>query len=119
MLNYIEHDNVIMDEIDNSVKSTIKNGFNSNHSMASGSLGNIDLLLSYQNKYEKNNLNIDKIIDDILEEIELTGYKTNNLLHLKSFGLFNGLPGIGYQLLRILKPKEVPSILTLDTIQLE
>ena len=87
-----------------------------NNSLKDGNLGDIELyLLAGQrlkdDRYKDKALSLaDEMLENIITESD---YGVENVFNFEAKGLFNGVAGIGYQLLRINNPEEIPSILTL------
>ncbi|MCL1989863.1 MAG: type 2 lanthipeptide synthetase LanM [Defluviitaleaceae bacterium] len=80
-----------------------------------GNMGDIELLL----QYDQVNCNmIDKKIKRILfEKEERKQYRIACLDQFVALGLFNGLSGIGYQMLRIIAPNQVSQVLTYELLK--
>lgn len=112
----------IRQEISAALQTTISLGFGydhyvygPNHSLGSGDFGNLETLLvaaqvlqapGYQETLER-------ITAMLLESIDAYGWVTGTPLNVETPGLMNGLAGIGYQLLRLAEPGDVPSVLLL------
>ena len=77
-----------------------------------GNMGDIELLLTYAEKMHKEEFHFfSKVfVLETAKNIDLTGKEKFST----DLGLFNGLAGIGYQLLRVSHPEEVPSVMTLN-----
>lgn len=87
-----------------------------NNSLKDGNSGDIELyLLAGQRlKDDRYNAKALSLAEEILRNITTKlDYGVENVLDFEAKGLFNGVAGIGYQLLRVNNPDEVPSILTL------
>ncbi|XKK32074.1 type 2 lanthipeptide synthetase LanM family protein [Bacillus sp. AC79A.1] len=103
------------DNLKKSLSTTMKASIGSNYSLCHGELGVADILLKVHeldNEFiteEQLNVVIQKIIQKILSNYE----EINVDIH--SVALMNGLTSIGYGLLRLCNPYEVPSVLTLDS----
>ena len=113
-LPYID-DAVIYEEIDSALKTTIAEGFGSNHSLCHGDLGNLETLLVATQvladpRYRKE---LQRHTAMLLDSIETHGWVTGVPLGVETPGLMTGLAGIGYELLRLAQPDRVPSILLL------
>lgn len=109
-------DDIMYKEIETAIATTIKQGFGNNHCLCHGDLGNIDLLLTANNKLD--NPELEKITEKIAYQI-LNNLQTNHPLcgvplGLETPGLMTGLAGIGYGLLRLAYPDKIPSILLLE-----
>ena len=113
-LPYVD-DPQIHGEISTALRTTLSEGFGMNHSLCHGALGNLDLLLQAR-----------KLLGDwaapqtyqvaagILHSINRDGPLCGVPSGVETPGLMTGLSGIGYGLLRLAKPKEVPSVLSLE-----
>lgn len=109
-------DNVLRDETAVAVQTTRETGFGSNHCLCHGDLGNVDALL----EAAKAGLGVtvadtQAISAGILASIEKRGWLTGFPLGLEAPGLMMGLAGIGYGLLRLAEPEQVPSVLLLES----
>lgn len=108
-------DEQIQAEIEAAIATTLAQGFGGNHSLCHGSLGNLDLLLQAQDTWQTTQLQpqIDRLAEQILDSIQCQGWQCGIPLGVESPGLMTGLAGIGYGLLRLAAPSQVPSILVL------
>ncbi|HEX2915075.1 MAG TPA: type 2 lanthipeptide synthetase LanM family protein [Chloroflexia bacterium] len=102
-------------EIEAALSTTLREGFGYNHSLCHGDLGNLEpLLLATQNRpsslYQER---LAKITAMISESIEREGWCTGIPLGVESPGLMCGIAGIGYGLLRLASPEQVPGLLLL------
>ncbi|PNQ78182.1 type 2 lanthipeptide synthetase LanM family protein [Paenibacillus sp. F4] len=107
----------IVHNIERAVNTTLKYGFNKSHCICHGSLGNIELLIlagqalnrpewvTEAKKQGNNALNY---------YFEHGKFKTGLPTALDSQGLWLGLSGIGYQLMRLYSLNSLPSILSLQ-----
>ncbi len=106
----------IRTEIDTALKTTLAQGFGSNHSLCHGDLGNLELLL--QASLTLNNsqwhYHVNRLASIILESINQHGWLCGVPLGVETPGLMTGLAGIGYGLLRLAEPTRVPSVLVLE-----
>jgi len=105
----------IRDEIETALKITLSNGFGLNHSLCHGDLGNLELLLQaslvLDESQWRHQTNLYSSI--ILDSIDQQGWLCGVPLGVETPGLMTGLAGIGYQLLRVAYPADVPSVLVL------
>jgi type 2 lantibiotic biosynthesis protein LanM len=103
-------------EIDTALKTTLAEGFGSNHSLCHGDLGNMELLLQASEIFGDPQLRSQtyRLAGAILDSISKHGWLCGNPLGVESPGLMTGLAGIGYGLLRLAEPKRVPSVLVLE-----
>lgn len=103
------------DNLTKSLTTTMKASIESNYSLCHGELGIADILLKVHeldNEFvTKEELNV--FIQKITQKI-INGYEEVNV-DMHSVALMNGLTSIGYGLLRLCNPYEVPSVLTLDS----
>ncbi|XQY92289.1 type 2 lanthipeptide synthetase LanM family protein [Metabacillus sp. HB246100] len=101
---------IAMDNIENF-------GFKNNNNLSHGNMGDSELYLLGALHYEDDQLlwkarNIAKqALDDINSSSQ---YHVDSPANIESLGLFTGISGIGFQLLRLRNPKEIPSVLTLE-----
>jgi type 2 lantibiotic biosynthesis protein LanM len=103
----------IRKEITIAIQTTLRDGFGLNHSLCHGDLGNLDLLLTAAQvlKQAEYKQAIDRISAMQLESIDRQGWMTGVPLSVETPGLMVGLAGIGYELLRLAVPEQVPSVL--------
>ena len=103
-------------EIDAALAATWRHGFGNNHSLCHGDLGNLDILLEAGRRLGRPDLlaGVARAASGVLRGIEEAGWLTGAPLAPEIPGLMTGLAGIGYQLLRLAAPDEVPSVLLLD-----
>jgi len=105
----------IREEIDTALNTTIQFGFATNHSLCHGALGNIELLLmaarllNRAEDYEA----LERATALIVGSIEANGWISGAPLGVETPGLMTGLAGIGYELLRLAEPDQVPCVLLL------
>jgi len=108
-------------EINTAINTTLKNGFGDNHSLCHGDLGNLELIL--QASLTLNHPQCQKLLNslsiNILDSIEQQGLICGVPLGVETPGLMTGLAGIGYGLLRLAYPDQIPSVLTLDAPKLK
>ncbi|KAA6450008.1 type 2 lantipeptide synthetase LanM [Bacillus atrophaeus] len=107
---------VVKDEAKIAINTILKNGFEHDHSLCHGDLGNLDILMYASEMFnEKLKLNVTelshKILNDIHQRGWLTGFEKNN----ESPSLMMGYSGIGLGLLKIFAPTQVPSVLRLQS----
>jgi type 2 lantibiotic biosynthesis protein LanM len=102
-------------EIEAALHTTIHEGFGINHSLCHGDLGNLDILLT-ANQVLKHPF-YEELIQQraamLLDSIETRGWVTGIPQGVETPGLMVGIAGIGYALLRLASPEQVPSILLL------
>jgi type 2 lantibiotic biosynthesis protein LanM len=111
------HDPIVEEEINQAITTTEAVGMGRSHCLCHGDLGNSELFLSAGLKFnEQKYINFAQAIgwNVIKEKNEKGKYATGVSNKIEIPGLFLGLSGIGYQLLRLAEPDTVPSILTLD-----
>ena len=102
-------------EIETAVHTTLANGFGNNHSLCHGDLGNLELLLQASQRLKESDILIDvyRLAGQILSQGEQNGWLCGTPLRVESPGLMTGLAGIGYGLLRLAAPTQVPAVLTM------
>lgn len=104
-------------DLDFALDETLTGGFGRNHCLCHGDLGNLDLLLQARDALPDEAglaVQVRRLGTMVLRSLETHGWLCGTPLGVESPGLMNGLAGIGYGLLRLACPREVPSVLTLD-----
>jgi len=112
-------DEATRSEIDVALHTTAARGFGRNHSLCHGDLGNIELLIEAGRRLGH------PVWADmagararaILEHGRAGGWRSGAPFSVESPGLMTGLAGIGYGLLRLAAPSQVPSVLVLESIE--
>ena len=112
-----EENNSIRNDAKVAINTIIEKGFEHDHSLCHGDLGNLEILMygsevleSKDLKDKVNNLS-NHILNDIHKRGWLTGFEKNN----ESPSLMMGYAGIGLGLLKIFAPTQVPSVLRLQS----
>ena len=112
-------DDLINQEIDIAINHIKKYSFNKNHCINDGIFGNLEVLYALSKKLKKASLqtNVLKYLNQMIvqkkeSENWLCGKNDNSVL---LSGMFLGLSGIGYNLLRFADWVNVPSILALES----
>lgn len=104
-------------EAEIAVASTLAWGFDRNHSLCHGDLGNAELLLEAANVLSDGprwRAEADRAAARVLESIAQHGWISGLPQGVEVPGLMTGLAGIGYGLLRMAMPERIPSVLLLD-----
>jgi type 2 lantibiotic biosynthesis protein LanM len=106
-------DKQVRQEIDIALATTSARGLGLNHSLCHGSLGNIDLLLTAAHvlNRQEDHERLGLALSQVVKSIETHGWATGVPLGVEIPGLMTGLAGMGYELLRLAKPEQVPSVL--------
>jgi lantibiotic modifying enzyme len=104
-------DGLVRQEVETAAKTTYRDGFGRNHSLCHGDLGNLETLLSAGEEWTQAH---NRLSGAILEGIRQRGPLCGVPFGLETPGLMNGLAGIGYGLLRLAAPDQVPSVLLLQ-----
>ena len=106
----------VRDEIAIALRAVSLVGYGSNHSLCHGDLGNVELPLLASQVLDDADLREHtlRVAAYVLEDARLDGWRCGDPAGVETPGLMTGLAGIGYQLLRLADPKEVPSVLTLE-----
>lgn len=110
-------DDMILNEIETAVNTTLRIGMGRSHSLCHGDLGNAELLYTAGLVLDKKEWvkKAQLIGMDVIKEKQIEGkYKTGIKNNVSLPGLFLGLSGIGYQLLRLADSRQVPSVLALE-----
>lgn len=102
-------------EIDTALKTTLAEGFGKNHCLCHGDLGNLELLLQASEILDAPQWlsQANRLAASILDSISQHGWLCGIPLGVESPGLMTGLAGIGYGLLRLAEPSQIPSVLAL------
>lgn len=98
-----------------SLNTVINKGFGSNHSLCHGDLGNLDILMTAMEYDESIADKVDQYSQMILHDITVRGWISGFERHNESPSLMMGTAGIGLGLLKIYAPKQIPSILKLQS----
>jgi lantibiotic modifying enzyme len=108
-------DERIRAEIQTALDNTLARGFDLNHCLCHGDLGNLELLLQAAGRLDDPALpsRISRTASKIVESIHKDGWLCGTPSGVESPGLMIGLAGIGYGLLRLAQPDRVPAVLTL------
>lgn len=115
ILPHIQKD-IIKDEAHVAINTTLKYGFEHDHSLCHGDLGNLDILMyAAENFNKKLSVNVTELSHKILSDIKLRGWLTGFEKNNESPSLMMGYAGIGLGLLKIFAPTEVPSVLRLQS----
>lgn len=114
MLRHMNHE-LLREEAETALRTTLARGFGTNHSICHGDLGNMDFLMQANEVLEHPELpaRINRLTNIILESIRRNGWLCGVPLGVESPALMNGLAGICYGLLRLAEPQRVPSVLIL------
>lgn len=115
ILNFYKDDQMLS-EIDLAVES-VCNEMKEDDCLCHGNFGDIEFLLCYYQLTKKKD--ILEIINRKLENIFsyhklIKNFRIRTIPKFIPVGIFTGLSGIGYELLRVYDPEKVPSILKLD-----
>lgn len=107
------HDNEINNEIDLSKSRVFESKIITDDTLCHGNLGKIELFLNDNNDYSSDVAS--KVAHEVIVNSKKNGdYYFNKIGDIYDFGLFMGLSGIGYQLLRVYDKQLVPSLLFLE-----
>jgi type 2 lantibiotic biosynthesis protein LanM len=106
----------IREEIDTALRTTLERGFGDNHSLCHGDLGNLDFILEASRVLDKPLLDrlVNQLSAMVLESASRYGWLCGVPLNVETPGLMTGLAGIGYGMLRLASPSEVPSVLMME-----
>lgn len=100
-------------EIKIGLQKMLRDGFSGVMNLCHGDLGNLDILLiAYQQGFISSAIYHEKL-QYVLNELEKSDWETERGNSVFSVGLMTGQTGVAYQLLRCLKPNEVPSVLSI------
>jgi type 2 lantibiotic biosynthesis protein LanM len=103
-------------EVAIALKTTLAEGFGSNHSLCHGDLGNLELPLQASERLDdpRCRAHVEKLAAMILESIDQHGWLCGVPLKAENPGLMTGIAGIGYGLLRLAESTRIPSVLVLQ-----
>ncbi len=112
----IHNDEALSVEAGAAARSTLRYGMGGNHSLCHGSMGNLETLLLASEAFADGQLAlaVNRMASSIVESFGAHGWVCGNPMNVESPGLMTGLAGIGYQLLRLAEPEDVPSVLSLE-----
>lgn len=115
MLRYLDDPRLLQDARV-AVETTVRKGFGWCHPPCHGDLGVLDLLLEARSALGDPALDaeIERQTGLLLASFEEHGFLCGIPGHIETPGLMDGLAGIGYGLLRLIAPDQVPSVLLLD-----
>jgi class II lanthipeptide synthase len=105
-------DDGIRADIAMAMQTTLAGGFGFNHSLCHGDFGNLELLLQSGEPSWRDTAN--RLAGALLDSAHQRGWRCGTPMEVESPGLMTGLAGIGYGLLRLAGPAQVPSVLTLE-----
>jgi type 2 lantibiotic biosynthesis protein LanM len=108
-------DSQVREEIDIALGATTEYGFDVNHSLCHGALGNVDFLLVAADVLgrREDHEELERAVAAVVGSIEANGPVSGVPLGVETPGFMTGLAGIGYELLRVAEPHKVPSALVL------
>ncbi len=107
-------DEQIRADIDAALETTVARGFGANHSLNQGDLGNLELLVEADRHPDVGQrVPLTTVREKVIASLARTGPRCATPLGVECPGLMTGLAGIGYGLLRLAAPGEVPSVLLL------
>lgn len=103
-------------DLDIAVRTTLRTGFEAGDSLCHGTLGNLELVLSAGEQLGDAELSREgiRLATGLLRTAQSDGWLCGVPGGVETPGLMAGLAGIGYGLLRIAAPDQVPSVLTVD-----
>ncbi len=103
-------------EAEIAAETVVNQGFGVNHCLCHGDLGNLELLaaMGKEEGGEKWRREGEEIANRMLEALPDRGLLCGVSYYVETPGLMDGLAGIGYGLLRLAEPENVPSILMLE-----
>ncbi|WP_375773524.1 type 2 lanthipeptide synthetase LanM family protein [Archangium gephyra] len=102
-------------ELETALGTTLREGFGGNHCLCHGDLGNVEALLVAGEVLQEprwSRLALEQAAG-ILQGAREGGWRCGLPRNTETPGLMMGLAGIGYGLLRLAAPEQVPSVLTL------
>ena len=111
------NDKELRRELEIALETTALKGFGASHCLCHGDLGNLDLLIEAGRlpKYRQWGSAVRNIGGKLLNVRRDHGWLCSTPEGIETPGLMLGLSGIGYELLRLVDPEFVPSILLLQS----
>lgn len=106
----------LMPDISNALQTTIERGFRMNHSLCHGQMGNIDFVLQNETSCQgvATSVRAIGIANDVLKQMRKGGIVTGIPFGYEVPSFMVGISGIGYQMLRLIDPYEIQSVLMLE-----
>lgn len=97
-------------------EATLANGFGGSHTLCHGDLGNLEMVIAVADYLQDDILQqqAQQMSIRVLENIENNGYRCGGAAGRELLSLMLGLAGIGYGLLRLHSPDQVPPVLLLE-----
>ncbi|MGG3805390.1 type 2 lanthipeptide synthetase LanM family protein [Metabacillus fastidiosus] len=117
MMKQYGEDELFDGEIQTAMDNIQDFGFKNNDNLCHGNMGDSELYLMAALHYKNEDLlwrarHIGKQMLNNMREAKT--YNVDSPANIESLGLFVGISGIGYQLLRLRNPDHIPSVLTLE-----
>ena len=110
----VVHTKNILNDINLALNINKLESFGGNHCLCHGDLGNLELLIQANSSKENNDV-INTVVNRTLNNFENSNYRHGNKFNITTFDLMTGKAGFSYQLLRIIYPEIVPSVLLLES----
>jgi lantibiotic modifying enzyme len=103
-------------DIETALELVTRFDFTINHSLCHGALGNLELLVQSALNEGQTEWKpvLEQAVISVLLDIRINGWRTGTPAEIEVPGLMTGIAGIGYQLLRLVSPDRVPSVLLLE-----
>lgn len=98
--------------------TTLRYGMGWNHSLCHGDFGSLEFLQLYHQAHPEANLGatLEQLLGAVRYSFQQHGPVSGVALGIENPGMMTGLAGIGYQLLRLARPAQVPSALLLASV---
>jgi len=108
-------DQAIRAEIDAALQATLATGFGWNHSLCHGDMGNLETLLVVTQQLADSHYKerLQSITAMLLDSIDKQGWVGGVPHGVETPGLMTGIAGVGYAMLRLASPEQIPSVLLL------
>ena len=108
-------DTLARSEVEIAVQTTLAGGLGRNHSLCHGDLGTLEFLQIAAGFLQDEDLGtlVKRLTGGLIADLEERGPRCGLPLQAESPGLMTGFAGIGYGLLRLADPEEVPCVLLL------
>jgi type 2 lantibiotic biosynthesis protein LanM len=111
-------DEAARQEISAALADTRAVGLGRDHSLCHGDLGSLELLLAARAAPGQTvpDMEVERWAATVLDSIERHGWLSGVPLGVETPGLMVGLAGMGYELLRLAEPRQMPSVMMLGSL---
>lgn len=115
MQTYLSNE-ILREDLEVALQTTYREGFGTNHCLCHGDLGSLDLILQASRCFPATawGTRLSERVSQSLASMEEHGWRCGAPLDVETPGMMDGLAGIGYELLRLAAPDQIPSVLILE-----